>query len=188
MARSHKYLFWTDLETTGSTLDDNQIIEVGAAITDTDLNVLSGRSYVLPIMMKVDMKPVVIEMHTKNGLLKDTMNPFVYTSQDVVDYELAQWVREFNGSNHMLLAGSGVMHFDRQFIKRDLPLLNDRLTYYAFDVGVMRRGYEILLGGEDWPADGKTHRAFDDVLFHIEEAKFVLDKLRRGMVSSQKED
>lgn len=165
----HEYMFWTDLETTGSTLDDNQIIEIGAAITDMDLNIIDGREYVLPITRLVEMKPIVIDMHTKNGLLKDSMASRLDIND--VDAEIAEWIRKYNGTNHMLLAGSGVMHFDRQFIKRDLPLTNSRLTYYAIDVGVVRRFTELVCR-LPWIAENKSHRAYGDVLFHIEEAKY----------------
>lgn len=173
-------MFWTDLECTGSDLDSHQIIEIGAAITDLDLNVLDGREYVLPLLRDYEIDPIVQEMHTRNRLWSDVAKSTlsIYT----VDEELAAWIRKYNGSDHMWLAGSGVSHFDRQFFKRDLPLTNKRLTYYAFDVGDRRREYEIIHKGTDWPKDAKDHRAFGDVLFHIEEAKFALDITRRGMV------
>lgn len=180
MAKEHKYMFWTDLETTGSDLDDHQIIEIGAAITDLNLNVLAGREYVLPLTREYEVKDVVLEMHAKNGLWTDVRKSKLILEE--VDAELAEWIRTFNGSDHMWMAGSGVSHFDRQFYKRDLPLTNKRLTYYAFDVGDRRREYEIIHKGTDWPTDTKNHRAFDDVIFHIEEAKFALDIMRRGMV------
>ena len=180
MSKEYKYMFWTDLETTGSELADHQIIEIGAAITDMKLNVLDGREYVLPLTGEYEIKPIVQEMHARNGLWKD-----VHASKNVladVDVEIAEWIRKFNGSDHMWLAGSGVSHFDRQFIKRDLPLTNKRLTYHAFDVGVLRRTFELILGVPGWPEDRKDHRAFGDVLFHIEEARWALDRMRLGVV------
>lgn len=175
-------MFWLDLETTGSDLDGHHIIEVGAAITDMSLNVLDGRSYILNPGELPEMAPVVLEMHRKNGLFNDMQKPLKVTPLGVVDHELEQWIRKYNGSDHMLFAGSGVMHFDRKFIKRDLPLTDKRLTHYAIDVGVVRRTFELLLGIPGWPEDNKNHRAFDDVLFHIEEMKWALDRIRLGVV------
>ena len=181
MTRKHDYMFWLDLETTGSHLEGNTILEVGAAITDMSLNVLDGRNYVInPGTFVFELKPIVLEMHSKNGLLDE-----IYKSEwtmGEVDNELSQWIRKYNGSNHMLFAGSGIMHFDRKFIQRFLPLLDARLTYYAIDVGVIRRTFELLLGIPDWPEDRKDHRAFGDVLFHIDELKWALDRMRLGVV------
>src|SRR5688500_18328663 len=163
--RDERYIFWLDLETTGSDLDGNVIIEIGAAITDMRLNVLEGREYVInPGTAVFEMAPVVLDMHTKNGLIKD-----IYKSDDTiekVDAEIAEWIRKFNGSDHMAFAGSGVTHFDRKFVKRDMPLTDKRLTHWALDVGVIRRTFELILGIPGWPEDTKTHRAYDDVVFH----------------------
>jgi oligoribonuclease (3'-5' exoribonuclease) len=173
----HKFIYFTDLETTGSTLEDNEIIEIGAAITDMDLNIIDARDYVLPSTKKLeDLNLVVQDMHTKNHLWRDVTRS-VLDIKDV-DAEIADWIRSFNGSNHMAFAGSGVAHFDRQFYKRDLPLTNARLTYWALDIGSARRIYTLLAGGIVWPADTKTHRAIDDVYYHIQETKFFVNKLK----------
>lgn len=179
-------MFWLDLETTGSELEHNYIIEIGAAITDMNLNVLDARDYVIGYdIVHENISPVVEEMHTKNGLWRDVANSKTRIGE--ADNELAEWIRKYNKSNHMAFAGSGVMHFDRKFIKRDLPLLDARLTHWAIDVGVMRRTFKYLLGIDEWPEDNKTHRAIDDVYFHIEEMKFALDKMRRGVYNIAKE-
>jgi oligoribonuclease len=189
--RDHKYIFWIDLETTGSDLDTvnehsgvrtrHEIIEIGAVITDMKLNVHDGRSHV--IGHQIDMEnvaPVVVDMHTKNGLWKDVAKSTLTIGE--ADNELAEWIKRFNGNDHMAFAGSGIMHFDRKFIRRDLPLLDKRITHWGLDVGVIRRTFKFLLGSEEWPEDNKSHRAIDDALFHIEEMRFALDKMRTGVV------
>jgi oligoribonuclease len=189
--REHKYMFWTDLETTGSDLDapsayngeptKQHILEVGAAITDMQLNVLDTRDLVLHfIPVFENIKPVVVEMHQKNGLWRDAARSGMSIQQ--ADNILSEWIKQYNGPNHMLFAGSGVAHFDRKWFKRDLPLTDKRLTHYAIDVGVIRRTFDMFLGiGDEWPEDGKTHRGLDDILFHIEEFKWALDKMRKGV-------
>lgn len=174
MPREHKFIYFTDLETTGSDLEGNDIIEIGTAITDMDLNIVDSANYVLPTTKRFeDLHPVVQKMHTANGLWADVQNSKVLLSN--VDYDISERIRYFNGSNHMALAGSGVAHFDRQFIKRDLPLTNERLTYWALDVGSARRIYTMLAGKTEWPDDTKTHRALEDVYYHIEEMRFLVN-------------
>lgn len=180
--RVHEFIYWTDLETTGSDLDGNQILEIGAVITDMQLRPIQAREYVLPMTMKVEMKPVVVQMHTKNGLFEDARESKWTLAE--VDEELEEWIRSFNGSNHMAFAGSGVGHFDRQFYARDLPLTTARLTYWPLDVGVVRRFF-TMLAGTDWlnddnVSDPKSHRALADVYYHISEARYAVDIIRNG--------
>jgi oligoribonuclease (3'-5' exoribonuclease) len=123
-----------------------------------------------------NMKEVVVKMHTDNGLLDEVGQRGFYPSEmhrDMelarVDQELADWVRSFAGGDHMPFAGSGVAHYDRKFIKRDLPLLDRRLTYYSLDIGSARRILD--LADVKWPQVhfSKSHRALDDARQHIQE-------------------
>jgi oligoribonuclease (3'-5' exoribonuclease) len=79
------------------------------------------------------MEPPVIRMHTDNGLireLKDTYEllPNVYQ----VDRLLNDWLNaQGMDKEHIPFAGSGVLHFDRQYIKKYLPEFNKRVTFWA---------------------------------------------------------
>lgn len=109
-----------------------------------------------------DSDEVVQKMHDKNGLWEDLRKaeanvhdhlaasgvshrcrPITLLQWDpeIVDEEASRWVRSINldSTAHVALAGSGVSHFDRPFIRRDLPKLDRLFTYWALDVGVMRR-------------------------------------------------
>lgn len=129
-----------------------------------------------------NMADVVRKMHTENGLLDEVgQRGFFNSDMDrmmqlaQVDQELADWVRSFAGGDHMPIAGSGIPHYDRKYIKRDLPLLDRRLTYYALDIGTVRRIVDIA--GIEWPEFHmtKAHRALDDTRQHIEETRRFLD-------------
>src|SRR5688500_17384324 len=178
--RDHKYIFWLDLETTGSDLEvpsdivgvnvRHVILEIGAAITDMSLNVLDGREIVIGHQIAMEnVKPVVVDMHTKNGLWKDVAKSNVRMGE--ADNELAEWIKRFNGNDHMAFAGSGIMHFDRKFIRRDMPLVDKRLTQWGIDVGVIRRTFKDLLGSDEWPEDSKGHRAYGGGMSGIEASK-----------------
>lgn len=178
-------IFWLDLECTGSD-DDEEVVELGAAITDRDLNIIEERSYVLPATAEryALMSDVVVNMHRKSGLYNEIkVVPDFEKDMTLaqVDAELAEWVRSFNGGHHMPLAGSGVSHYDRKYIKRDFPLLDKRLTYYALDIGSVRR--IVDLAGINWGEDHfeKTHRALDDVKTHIWETKRFLNWCKQAI-------
>lgn len=169
-------LLWIDLETTGSELEGNEIIEIASVLTDHELNELDRHSIVVrpspEAFGRMMLDPVVHKMHTDNGLIDDCTASRVTCKQ--ADAYVVQWLNTFvRGHQRVLLSGSGVQHFDRKFIERDLPQLHKRLRWNFVDVGVVRRflslwGLEHLI-----PQKGsdKSHRALDDILLHLEEAR-----------------
>jgi oligoribonuclease (3'-5' exoribonuclease) len=189
--RGRQYIYWTDLECTGSTKDD-YILEIGAVITDRELNEIDDRQIVLPItaQMEENLPDVVREMHTVNGLLDDCKSKVLALGEGMfivpekvsydhavaeADLELSAWIKSYNGADHMPFAGSGVGHYDRRYYDRQLPLTSKRLTYWPLDIGVVRRFMDLagvqlttsITGG----TDAKTHRALDDTRVHINEAR-----------------
>lgn len=176
---------WLDLETTGSK-DSDAIIEVGMALTDAtpELNVLKTYQRVIrPAywnMYRAAMATVVIDMHTKNGLIAeiDEMDSPQYRadSTEPVEQEIIDFLGKIG--DHIPLAGSGVCHFDRKYIRRDFPRVDPYFTYWTYDVGVMRR--MARLAGLDIPhsiEQDKPHRALDDTLWAIDEARRYLSLL-----------
>jgi oligoribonuclease (3'-5' exoribonuclease) len=183
------HYLWCDLETTGEP-DETKgpILEAAFILTNTALEqVAEERSWVLdpydwatmhgvqPDTWKRQLQehPKVLEMHTANGLVAD-----IEAGRYVDHYNVEQNVLDvlFDAdveSHHVMLAGSGVGHFDRRFVKAQLPLLEKHLYYPNLDIGVMRRFAKHTVG-LSIPAfnDDKTHRALDDVRLHLEEARW----------------
>jgi oligoribonuclease (3'-5' exoribonuclease) len=187
--KGRNFILWLDLECTGSG-DDEDILEIGIALSDKELNVIDTRSIVLPMMPdKLEtMAEVVVKMHTVNNLISDSMGLGFYSSEmdksmqlAQIDEELSRWVKQYAGGDHVPLAGSGISHYDRKYIKRDLPLFNKRLTYYSSpDVGDIRRSLELC--GIEWGDFHftKTHRALDDALQHLEEFRRFKSYMQRA--------
>ena len=165
---------WLDLETTGNK-DGDQIIEVGMVLTDATpaLNVIrTFREVIRPaawVYVKAAMDPIVIEMHTQNGLIAeiDVRNPAdrFMTQERILDFLGPS-------TKHIPLGGSGVCHFDRKYIRRDWPKVDKRFTYWSYDVGVMRR--MARLAGLTGPSVDKPHRALDDALSAVNEARYYI--------------
>ena len=166
-----------DLETLGTDVDKHPPIEVGVVIVRRDtLEVAFQRGFVTHLEEDEDMPQVVRDMHTKNGLLEDCYRS-VLTIEDV-DSFMANLLDELMDGKHIPFAGSGVLHFDRKFIDRWMPRMAERITYWAYDVGVVRR-FSQWGGGK--VLDGtKSHRALDDALWHAQEAAFYMQLLRVG--------
>lgn len=165
-------ILWLDLETTGNRPHDD-IIEIGAVMTDISLRALGTFEATYRTHLTLDdLGDTVARMHVGNGLWEAvTMSPRFAEDgeQRVLDF-----VREFVSPRDVVpLGGSGVSHFDRRYIDRTWPRVSRALTYWAYDIGSVRRF--ARLAGIYPPIQGaKSHRAMDDVLSHIEEARWFL--------------
>lgn len=132
-------------------------------------------------------KDVVRQMHETNGLM-DQVNSMRYLSwpeQEIflppaIDKSILAWLGRYDSgkTDHIPLGGSGVLHFDRRFIKKWLPRFDARLTHWAYDVGVLRRTF-IKAGVSYYSDDAKTHRALDDARVHANEWRWY-QKFVRG--------
>lgn len=167
---------WIDLETTGLDPHRDSIIEIGCVLSDDQLTELGfWSSLVRPTpdgqnrMMALDP---VLAMHTDSGLLADlTTEPDVPTVL-TVDRDLTEWLTTLGAEDgSLVLAGSGVGHFDRQFIRAQMPQLDRLLTYWCVDVGVLRRTYRAWIDGDLLPDRGPVeHRALPDAYRALDEA------------------
>lgn len=188
-------VLWLDLETSGS--DDQEegaaLLELGIVITDiygfrevAAQNWVYGlEAYQLKHLTKWD--PVVIDMHTKSGLLAEVLK----TSKTLDYREILTWIEghidrtsptkfdTLGGDPKLPLAGSGVSHFDRRWLVEFLPGLADHLTYWAYDVGVLRRVFELASPRHVLRInENKPHRALDDVRIHLEEFRHYFNLIR----------
>lgn len=184
MADTYKILLWTDLETTGSHLDQgDEILEIGLIATDLELNVIGQtlNCVVRPSQEgynRLKANDFVFKMHTDNGLIHDFLDYGLYI--DEADYEVGLWMaEEFPdvAAGEFLMAGSGVSHFDRWFVRKHMPKLESMLHYATLDIGVLRRALR-LLAGPSWVPDlpdshgpSKAHRALADATAHLAEAR-----------------
>lgn len=194
MPREDLVLF-LDLETTGSDKEHDEIIEIGISALDMTKDGYPERASFTSIIVPSDAaflrmmnKKVVREMHTKNGLLDEIVAerdkeaaglPTWYTKRRIAA-ELDKFVHSLvaDDNTHIPFGGSGVSHFDRPFLDKHYPWFTSRLTFWAHDVGPIRRAF-VKAGGTGWPNQeiddqGKSHRALDDARFHADEWRFAL--------------
>lgn len=185
-------LFWTDFETTGlpngNDFSGVHILEVAVVITNFDLQPITGYKEVIAMTKTaaeaIQANDYVKKMHTDNGLIAASVaaarSGEGRTTADV-EGELLDLIRENTtfDKGEFMIAGSGVAAYDHPLIKAKMPRLAKFLAYYPFDIGVQRRTALILSGNRELVnptprsyQDGqKEHRAWDDVMAHIEEAK-----------------
>lgn len=170
-----------DTETTGNEAED-EIIEIGMVMLDSpSLNEIGSFSAVIKPsgngLARLLNKPVVKAMHEKNGLLDDLPAGL---PAEIVDSQIIRWLGQYSeDTTHIPFGGSGVLHFDRQYIRKGLPRLDKRITYWALDVGVARR-ISAIRGYKTASIDAKDHRALQDARVHAEELRFYVDRFRRA--------
>lgn len=162
-----KNLLWLDLETTGldPALDD--ILMVGVARTDeAGVIIESGEWVVDSNIRNSELDPVILKMHTENGLLDRVRSR---EAKPVLAVELH--LLEFIGGSKPTLAGNNI-GFDCGFIREHMRGVYAALEYRTggirkLDVSMLRRAARAW-GLPDYPKT-KAHLALDDVKASIAE-------------------
>jgi oligoribonuclease len=181
-------VFMLDTETTGLDMVNDRIMEVGVlALTDdlqTEIASFERLVWVEDERIAA-LDPVVRDMHSASGLLRDLDN---YVSDDS---------ENTRADLHAFLAGhatteppyrwggSGVNHFDSGMLAAQWPEIRALLYYKAdYDVSCLR-SFATLAGiSEPYNPDGLTaHRALDDCRIAWQQARYYLQRLREGRES-----
>jgi oligoribonuclease len=161
----HAVLAWIDLEMTGLDPQTNVIVEIAALITDDDLNIVAELPGI--VIHATDeqlaiMDPVVVEMHTKSGLL-DEIKVSTVTLEEAGATALQFLQTHLPGPTQVPLCGNSI-GMDRRFLAAYLPDIENFLHYRSVDVStikeLVRRWYPDLRYGLSKQG---THRALDDI-------------------------
>lgn len=163
-----------DLETTGLDEMEHALLEVGAVLLDEQLCPQAEFSRTVFPVEWAEWEPQAQKMHDANGLSAEAaLSPLSPSDVDLLAWDwLDRQRRECgNPDESFVLAGSGVSHFDRRWMKRDLPRFESLFTYWSIDIGHLRRFATRVVGMDD-PVpvtEKKPHRALDDALLHVQE-------------------
>ncbi len=177
MSNRPKNICWLDLETSGINPATSEVLEVGVVITNYALEVVAEKNWVMGVNVASIVHKAsgdVKAMHEANGLW-DECEESTLTPQ-YVDQMLSVFLLEHNGygdsKTQLAFAGSGVAHFDSEFMKVHLPRSRSHLTFWTIDVGILRRALRLMGSEFDPPAadaSTKSHRALDDARQHLAE-------------------
>lgn len=164
-----------DLEMTGLEPSRHVIVEIATLITDDDLNIIAeGPDLVVHQDEEAlaQMDPVVIEMHTRSGLL-DQIRASTMTLADAGAQTLEFIKTHVTEPRRVPLCGNSI-GMDRRFLAAYLPEIEEYLHYRSVDVStvkeLVKRWYPALNSGR--PRKAGSHRALDDVMESVAEMKF----------------
>jgi oligoribonuclease len=164
-----------DLEMTGLDPARHVIVEIATLITDDELNLVAeGPDLVIHADEDelAEMDEVVVEMHTRSGLL-DQIRASTVTLAEAGDATLAFLQEHIDTPRSVPLCGNSI-GMDRRFLAIHLPEIEDFLHYRSVDVSTIkelaRRWYPEVLATA--PRKEAGHRALDDITESINEMRF----------------
>lgn len=158
----------------------NVIVEVATLVTDDDLQVVAeGPDLVVhqPEDALAIMDPVVVEMHTRSGLL-DAIRRSTVTLEEAGALTLAFIKEHVPQPRSVPLCGNSI-GMDRRFLSAHLPEIEEWLHYRSIDVSsvkeLVRRWYPAVL--PDRPSKAGNHRALDDIRESVNELRFYRERV-----------
>lgn len=169
---SETNLIWIDLEMTGLQPEVNRIIELGAIITDAQLNVIH--------------EGPVIAIHQDKSILDamDEWNTKTHGKSGLIDRVLASTIDEEEASDICIetfsrfvpagkspLCGSTIGQ-DRRFMVRWMPRLENFFHYRSIDVSSIKELVRRWKPEDVWTSVKSTkHQAISDIQESIDELK-----------------
>jgi oligoribonuclease len=170
-----RLLAWMDLEMTGLDPAKHVIVEIATLLTDDQLNIIERGP---ELVIKTDeqalaqMDQVVVDMHTKSGLL-DQIRASTITHEQAAAETLDFLKAHIPGPGTVPLCGNSI-GMDRRFLAVHMPEIEEFLHYRSIDVSTIkeltRRWYPEVLTAA--PKKEVGHRALDDVTESINELRY----------------
>lgn len=159
---------------------EDRILEIGAIVTDWDLNELAifeAVKKVGPTLMKQRMA-VAEPFWSANPAARDALiaqNLLGKNGRTVENDLLAFMDEHFAADEFVLLAGNSI-HQDRKFIANEWRRVEARLHYRMLDVSAWKVVFEGKYRKKF--AKPETHRALADIRGSIEELRYYLEKVK----------
>lgn len=173
-------VLWMDLEMTGLSPSDDQILEVAAIVTDWDFNEIATFQGIVKNSVSKMRKRFAknssfwnLNTESRDGLIQQNKDG---KSQKQIESDLISFINvNFKAGVPVLLAGNSI-HIDRQFIKANWPKFDAKLHYRMLDVSAWKVVFEGKFGKKFAKPD--AHRALDDIRGSIMELQYYLTKLK----------
>lgn len=172
------HILWLDLEMTGLDPSGDLIVEVAAIVTDWNFREIAtfdsgvGQD---PAVLKerFDRSP----FYKKFPENRRKLTALSHESPPVtaVESQFVSFVEQHCDTHYPVLMAGNSIHMDRQFIRAQLPRLEQLLHYRMLDVSAWKVVFEGKFGKKF--VKSENHRALSDVEESIAELKFYLSHL-----------
>lgn len=182
---------WVDIESTGLRPEADIMLEIGLAVGDVYGNI-GSRFQSLIWTASFDLfldraDDIVKEMHDTNGLREElealsnnvdqAVNMFTTVA---VQQRIMMWIRDLELPEKKLKMAGSSIHFDRGFIRRNMPMLDDFCHYRNVDVSTIKTvceglNPELFAKLADATKPQKKHRVNPDIDDTVAEYKFYVD-------------
>ena len=165
-------LGWLDLEMTGLSPDNDEIIEMAIVVTDSRLDIIAeSQVWVFSCAEETlsTMDSWNTSTHTASGLVGEVR-------ASTLDYETGERQALEFLSKHVKerespMCGNTICQ-DRRFLARHMPLLHDFFHYRNLDVSSFKIACEVWLQGMPaMPPKDNEHRALSDIRHSVEEMR-----------------
>ncbi len=171
-------LAWMDLEMTGLDPATDVIVEIATLITDDNLELVAeGPDLVVsaPPEALASMQDVVLEMHTKSGLLEE-IKASTLSLEAAGEMTLAFLKEHIDKPRSVPLCGNSI-GVDRRFLAAQLPEVENYLHYRSIDVSTVKElarrwNHSVFRKA---PQKAKGHRALDDIRESLSELRHYRD-------------
>ena len=158
----------------------NVIVEIATIITTDDLEIIAeGPDLVVHQSDEALalMEPIVVDMHTKSGLLQQIRDSTITLEQAGAE-TLAFIKTHVPEARKIPLCGNSI-GMDRRFLVQYLPDIENWLHYRSIDVSsvkeLVRRWYPNINKGQPYKAG--SHRALDDIRESVSELRFYRERV-----------
>lgn len=172
-------LVFLDLETTGLDPEVEAILELGVVIYDNITEEMIEKSWVFFYSQyELDVvDPYVVDMHTKNGLWEECHKSEYYINESYAEMECIEFLREHMGEENSPMCGNTI-HFDRAFLKENMPTLEKWFHYRNLDVSTLNNIAQFFPDCLNAAPKGDAHRAIADCKSSIRQLNHYLNQMR----------
>ena len=161
---------WVDLEMTGLNDSFDVILEIAAIKTDEQLQSI-GEPFESVVYQSSDVLDAMNDwcqvQHRKSGLIGRVEN--ATESIEEIEARILTWLGDVP-SGSIILCGNSI-HTDRLFIRRQMPLLFEKLHYRMIDVTSFKLCIEAWQARSVFRSKLVDHRALSDIQASIDELK-----------------
>lgn len=170
-----------DIEATGLDKDKGSILEVGLILTTDDLRPIRKYEIVVkPMFGYMDMEPIVLDMHTKNGLLAECLSVGFrrYEAEErLVQFMESQLIQKPELKGQIQMAGNSI-YFDKAWLREHMPRFERFFHRRVIDISTLNEIAKRVAPKvfERRPRADDNHRAMSDAENSLDTIRYYLDE------------